>query len=422
MTSAAHEHAAGETSIAAGSLEGPQPVVLQVLPALNTGGVERGTVEIAAALAQAGALPIVASSGGRLVHDLQRVGARHVDLPLHSKNPLVMRRNATRLTEVIESYGVHLVHARSRAPAWSAYWATRRTGRPFVTTFHSPYGLGGPFKKRYNSVMTLGDRVIAISEFVAQHIKDNYEIDADKLRLVHRGVDLRSFNPDKVSAERVIQLATAWRLPDGVPVILLPGRLTRWKGQLLLIDALAQIKQDRQFLCLLVGSDQGRSAYRQELEKAVAQRGLSDRVAIFDDCRDMPAAYKLSDVVVSASIEPEGFGRVISEAQAMGRPVVVSNHGGGPDETGFLFDNNNPADLARVLRRALDLTASQRAQLVIKAGRNAAENFSTARMCDKTLDVYRELLSQLPDFTRVGLDPAGPEATRAGGKAAGSGA
>ncbi|MGO1119128.1 glycosyltransferase [Rhodovibrionaceae bacterium A322] len=406
MTSAAQELAAGETSTADRSLEGPQPVVLQVVPALETGGVERGTVEVATALAQAGAVPLVASSGGRLVHDLQRVGAQHIELPLQSKNPLVMRRNAKRLIEVIEGYGVHLVHARSRAPAWSAYWATRKTQTPFVTTFHSPYGLSGPFKRRYNSVMTLGDRVISISDFVTQHIKDNYEIDPVKLRLVHRGVDLRSFDPDKVSAERVIQLSTAWRLPDGVPIILLPGRLTRWKGQLLLIDALAQMKQERQFLCLLVGSDQGRSAYREELEKAIVHRGLTDCVAIFDDCRDMPAAYKLSDVVVSASIEPEGFGRVVSEAQAMGRPVVVSNHGGGPeqilaDETGYLFDNNNPGDLARALRQALDLSESQRSELGQKATSHAAGNFSTARMCDKTLDVYRELLSQLPEFTQV---------------------
>lgn len=379
--------------------EAREPVILQVLPALNTGGVERGTVEIAQALEEVGAIALVASSGGEMVRELERCGAEHITLPLATKNPVKMRLNAKRLADIIAKRGVDIVHARSRAPAWSALWACRMTGAKLVTTVHSPYGLKGLFKRHYNAVMTRGDRVIAISEFIRNYAKNNYNFDASRMEVIHRGVDMIRFSPSAVSAERVIQLANLWRIPDDRPVILLPGRLTRWKGHGLLLKALQKLKEKRDFLCLFVGPTQGREAYRDELERAIQVMGLTSHVAIFTDCRDVPAAYKLSDVVVSASIEPEGFGRVVSEGQALGKPVVVSNHGGGPeqvlpDETGFLFEPNDPDSLCQALEKALDLDSDARERLSQIALENVQAHFTTELMCRKTLQVYADLLRQ----------------------------
>src|SRR5690242_13491630 len=313
MTSAA------ETSTAAVPAGTRPPTVLQVLPRLVTGGVERGTIEVAQALTAAGWKAVVASAGGPMVRELERAGAVHVELPLASKNPLVMRRNIERLMEVIRREQVDIVHARSRAPAWSALAATRRTGRHFVTTFHNAYGTQSWLKQRYNGVMARGERVIAISRFVAAHAASVYGVPPERLRIIERGVDFTRFDPERVSAERVIQLAREWRLPDGLPVVMLPGRLTSWKGHLVLIEAIARL--NRQGLrCVFVGGG-GSERYRRQLVDAIGRRGLDELFQIADDCRDMPAAYKLADVVVSASTRPEGFGRVIAEGQAMGRPV-----------------------------------------------------------------------------------------------------
>ncbi|MGF1609928.1 MAG: glycosyltransferase [Kiloniellales bacterium] len=226
-----------------GGGEGGGPVILQVLPRLGTGGAERGTVDVAQAIVAAGGTAIVASEGGALERELARAGAHHVTLPLASKNPLVMRRNVGRLESLIEEHEVDILHARSRAPAWSAAAAARRKGCHFVTTFHGTYNASLPFKLRYNAIMVSGERVIAISEFIARHIHETYAVEPARIRVIQRGVDLARFDPAKVSAERVIQLARAWRLPDGVPLIMLPGRLTRWKGQLLLLDALASLAE-----------------------------------------------------------------------------------------------------------------------------------------------------------------------------------
>jgi glycosyltransferase involved in cell wall biosynthesis len=204
------------------------PTVLQVVPNLVTGGVERGAVDMAAALTRTGGTAIIASEGGPLEYELKRIGAIHVRLPMASKNPIVMARNIARLKKLILSENVDIVHARSRAPAWSAYYAAKATGRHFITTFHAPYNFSNGLKRRYNAIMTRGERVIAISEFIAGHIEQYYKVEPTRVRVVQRGVDLRHFDPDQVSAERVIKLATDWRLPDGVPLVLLPGRLTRW--------------------------------------------------------------------------------------------------------------------------------------------------------------------------------------------------
>ncbi len=387
---------AGDPSIAAAADKDLPPVVLQVLPALVTGGVERGTVDIAQAILGEGAIALVASAGGPMVYELQRSGADHVELPLDSKAPWRILRNARRLEELIRLRNVSIVHARSRAPAWSAWLAARRAGRHFVTTFHAPYGLKPPIKRLYNQVMARGDRVICISHFVAEHVQRHYRVEPSRLRVIPRGVDLERFDPGRVSAERVIQLAQRWRLPDGVPVVMLPGRLTRWKGAELLIEAAARVARDREFLLLAVGSDRN-GGLRQELEAKAAGLGLGGRFAVVGDCDDMPAAFMLADVVVSASLEPEGFGRVIGEAQAMGRPVVAAAHGGALEqiddgETGFLFNPGEVESLAVSLRHALDLEGAERSALAERAVAHVRENFSKALMCRRTLEVYDELL------------------------------
>ncbi|WP_142848873.1 glycosyltransferase family 4 protein [Telmatospirillum sp. J64-1] len=388
---------------------GRQPVVLQVLPSLVTGGVERGTVEVAQALVEAGWTALVASSGGPMVHDLERVGGKHITLPLDSKNPLVLRKNIRRLEQVIRENGVDIIHARSRAPAWSAMAAAKATGAHFITTFHGTYNRGTWLKNHYNSVMVRGERVIAISDFIAEHALRLYGLDVRRMRVIHRGVDLAKFDPAKVSQERIIQLARAWRLPDDVKVVMLPGRLTRWKGQTVLIEALALLGR-KDIRCLLVGSDQGRSGYREELTRLIGQKGLTEVVHLVDHCNDMPAAYMLTDVVVSASTDPEAFGRVIIEGQAMGRPVIATDHGGAretviPGETGLLCKPNDLVSLAAAIAEALDYDADRRLLFAERAMAHVRENFSRQRMCDKTLAVYREVLA-LPEPT-AGSDEAG---------------
>ena len=385
-------------AVAPSTLTEKGATVLQVLPALGAGGgVERGTVEIAEAIVKAGGRALVVSAGGALEHDLARVQAEHFRLPVDSKNPIVMRANVGRLARLIREEDVDLVHARSRAPAWSAYYAARRTDRPFITTFHGTYGASSFLKRRYNAIMTRGDRVIALSRFIAGHIRQTYGTPPARIRVVHRGVDLTRFDPARVSAERVISLARRWRLPDGVPVVMLPGRLTRWKGQTVLLRALARLGE-RDFRCVLVGSDQGRKRYRRELQRLIARYDLEGVVQLVDHCNDMPAAYMLTDVAVSASTDPEAFGRVIAEAQALGRPVIASDHGGAREtviegETGWLTPPGDPDALAAALTTALKLNEPARRLMAYRAISNVRANFSKDAMCARTLDVYNEALN-----------------------------
>ena len=376
--------------------------VLQVLPALGSdGGVERGTVEIAQAIVQTGGRAIVAASFGPKVHDLKRVKAEHFELPLNTKNPIIIYKNIKRLSYLIESEGVDIVHARSRAPAWSAYLAAKRTGRPFITTFHGTYKVQGAIKRKYNSVMTFGEKIIAISDFIAAHIRKNYGIPNKQVSVIHRGVDLERFSPQAVSADRIVNLANEWRLTGGHPVVMLPGRLTRWKGQTLCIQAISKLK-NRDLRCILVGGDQGRHDYRKELEDLVAQYQLEEVVRIVDHCNDMPAAYMLADLVVSSSIEPEAFGRVIVEAQALGRPVVASDHGGSREtiihgETGWLVPPGNIDALSHAIENALSLDEHSRTKIFEKGILNVQKNFSKDTMCSKTLEVYNEVLASKVD-------------------------
>ena len=377
--------------------DGRFATVLQVIPALGSGGgVERGTVEIAEAIVDAGGRALVVSAGGIQVHEVVRAGGEHIKLPVGSKNPVVMYKNISRLAMLIERENVDLIHVRSRAPAWSALYAAKRTQRPLVTTFHGTYNARNFIKRAYNGVMTKGERVIAISTFIAEHVRRFYGVPASRLRTIHRGVDLYRFDPAKVSAERVVKLANDWRLTDGHPVIMLPGRLTRWKGQTVFIEAVAKLER-RDIRCLIVGGDQGRQDYRRELEAMVERHELGEVVRIVDHCADMPAAYMLSDAVVSASTDPEAFGRIMIEAQALGRPVIASDHGGAretvlPDQTGWLVPPGDPDALSEALHKVLALDEAARGRLSEAAIANVEKHFSKQRMCAKTLEVYNEVL------------------------------
>jgi glycosyltransferase involved in cell wall biosynthesis len=328
--------------------------------------------------------------------ELPSLGAEHVPLPMHAKAPWSIWQNAGRLADLINTRGVDLIHARSRAPAWAAYWAAKRTGIPFVTTFHGTYNFATELKRRYNAVMAKGDRVIAISAFIAWHLRAHYALDGTRIRVVPRGVDLLRFDPRNIHHERWVGLAARWALPEGAPVILLPARLTRWKGHTVLLDALAKLGRS-DICCLFVGEDQDNGGYRKELQRAIMQRGLGECVSVRDDCNDLPAAYMLADVVVSASTEPEAFGRVASEAQAMGVPLVATHHGGIPEqvlpgETAYLATPGNADDMAKGLAWALGLDTEARERLAEQA-RERARAYSTQTMCAGVLEVYDELLA-----------------------------
>ena len=386
---------------------------LQILPSLSIGGVERGTVDIARALVESGWRALVASAGGPMVRELERCGAEHITLPLNSKDPLFIFRNTHRLIHLIRSHKVDIIHARSRAPAWSAKHAASAAKIPLITTFHGVYG-HGPFgiKKHYNRIMTKGEIVIAVSEFIRAHIMKNYDVPTERIRVIHRGVDLNIFDQSRVTPTRLIQLTSKWRLPENAPIIMLPGRFTAIKGHILLVDALAELARRKneslEIRCLMVGKNQGHTSYCNRILDHAAARNVSDNVHIINDCNDMPAAYMVTDVVVSATTRPEAFGRIMAEAQSMCRPVVASSHGPSdeiiiPGVTGWLFTPNDPISLADALERALQLRRDERKALADIAIARVREHFSNTKMCDKTLAIYDEAISQCGPGTNIAL-------------------
>lgn len=373
------------------------PVILQVVPALNSGGVEQGVIDINAAIVRSGGRSIVVSSGGLRAHEIAKAGGTHITLPVHSKNPLVMAANIARLRRVIRNFQVDIVHACSRAPAWSASRAVLGTHARLVTSCHAAHGISGNLKRLYNSSIAKGERVIAVSHFLADYLEQNYGVDPQNIRVVHRGLPIEKFHPNSVSPERLVKFSRSCRIPEGAAVVMLPGRITRIKGHMFLLDALAQIDRQDVF-CLFVGSDIGKDNYRKELEDYIASKGMESRSRIVTDCNDMPAAYMISTVVVNPSLVPEGFGRVPVEAQAMGRPLIATDHGGARetvlrDETGWLVAPGDVAALAKALNEAISLDARGRAMLATRAMSHVANHFTNEQMCAGTLDVYAELLA-----------------------------
>ena len=372
--------------------------VLQVLPHLNSGGLVSGAVEISEALQKTGMNSFVASAGGRREREITKAGGKVINFSLGSKNPIIMLLNVYKLSRIIKKYKINIIHARSRAPAWSAYFAAKKMGIPFVTTFHGTYSIQNKLKKKYNSIMVKSDRVIAISRFINNHILSNYNIDKDKIVTIHRGINIERFNYLKVADERLISLLNIFNIPEDSFVVLLPGRITRWKGHILLIEAIFKLQRS-DIICLFVGDTQGRNKYYAELEKILDKLKLKNNFRIIPNQSDMATIYKLADVVVSSSLDPEAFGRVIVEAQAMGRPTISANHGGGSEIiidglTGWLFKPGDADDLSDKINKALSLNKDNRDKLAINAIKRAKLNFNNETMCAKTLQVYAELANK----------------------------
>lgn len=379
-----------------------QPVILQVLPELRTGGVERGTVEMTQAITANGWKAVVVSAGGELVEHIALAGGEHITLPLHTKNPLTIWRNAQRIERIIRERGVDIVHARSRAPAWSAYLAATRTRTHFMTTFHGFYGLQNSFKRWYNSVMVRGERVIAVSQFVVDHIRQEYTDyiqDDSIIRVVHRGADTECFSCERADSGILEQLRKNWAIPHDstLPIIAVPGRITRWKGQDVCIRALGKLPH-RQFYCVIIGDDTKHPDYCNELRTLIREHNLDAHVRLVGNTRHMTEAYTLASLVICPSIEPEAFGRVPVEAQACARPMIATRHGGACETvtdgvTGWLVTPNDADALSRAIETALTLSVSEKEAMARNARWSVEQHFSTRAMQQKTLAIYQELLS-----------------------------
>lgn len=373
--------------------------VLQILPRLDIGGVERGTVDVARFLKKKGHIPFVVSAGGRLCSILSREKIHHIKEPVDTKNPFTIWLNAKRLKKIIKTHGIDIVHARSRAPAWSAYLACKETGTPFLTTFHGTYNFSNSLKRKYNSVMTFGWKIIAPSKFIKKHICEHYAIEnAKKITVIPRGINMDFFTPKAVDPGRLKRIFQQFQLPLDKKIILLPGRITRWKGHHVLLEALTRLEGRNDFFCIFLGSVHERNrGYYEELVSFVTQNNLSSAVGILEENDDMASFYKMAHVVISASTDPEAFGRIMAEAGALGTPVIASNHGGAqeiiiPKKTGWLFEPGDSEALAACLKEALDCKVGQYRSMGKAAMEHVGKNFSIDQMLSKTLAVYKSLV------------------------------
>jgi len=379
-------------------------VILQILPALESGGVERGCVDIARALKTQGFEPVIASAGGVLTYQLRERGIRHYDLPLNKKNPFTIYKNIAKIEKIIKENYVDIVHVRSRAPMWSAYFACKKNNVKLVATVHGTYSLKFwkwkifPLKRIYNEIMLKANQVIAVSSFIKDYIAQNYKINVeDKITIINRGADLSYFDAAKVSTSRIIDLVKKWHLPEDKKIILMPARFTAWKGHEFLIDALAKVKGE--FFCAFVGSDHGHENYRKRLEKKIIDGNLSGKVRIVGMCKDMPAAYALSDFVVFPSLRPEAFGRISIEAQACEKIVISTNIGGARDtiiegETGFFVEPNDSENFAKLIDKVLQMSKEETSAMGRRGRKNIKDNFSNDKMCNDTIAIYQKILSQ----------------------------
>jgi glycosyltransferase involved in cell wall biosynthesis len=379
----------------------PDFTLLQVVPELETGGAELSALEVSRAVVRAGGRSLVASRGGRMARQLQADGGELVALPLATKNPLRILANGARLARLIRREKVSLVHARSRAPAFSALWAARATGVPFVATYHGIYKARSAAKRWVNAVMTRGELVIANSEYTRRHVLAEHGLAEDRVVTIPRGVDLDRYDPDKVAPERIAALRQAWGIEpdDRRTKVLLAGRLTRIKGQLVVVEAMKRlaVAGRRDLLVLFAGDDQGRSGYAGELRQAIAEAGLQDDVRLVGHCSDMPAAYLLADVAILPTTVPESFGRAAVEPQAMGRPVIASAHGGAVETvaegiTGWLAAPGDAGAWAQALARAADAGLDVRTRMGQDAMTRARALYRTDAMCEATLQAYERVL------------------------------
>jgi glycosyltransferase involved in cell wall biosynthesis len=376
----------------------PHPTIVQILPALVRGGVERGTIEVAEAIQRHGGQAVVISSGGPLVHQLERCGARHHQLNVHSKNPMRWPSLGRQLRKVLRAENASLVHVRSRVPAWISLPVAQKMGLARVSTVHGRFVANSVAKRFYNRKMLDVDHVIAISNYVQDLITSQYDDVEPRVSVIQRGVDIEYFNPSAVNHTRIINFADSVSLREDLPVVMLPSRATAWKGQKILLEALARLPH-RNFMCLLVGAGDGKSAFVGELTEYGKGLGLEGVFRLTPLVSDMPAALMFADVVVMPSITPEPFGRVALEAQAMGRPVIAFNHGGAVESiidhrTGWLVPPCDVDALSAALGTALSLSRSKRRAMALAARAHIEVNFSTELMCQKTLAIYRQLLDR----------------------------
>jgi len=378
--------------------------VLQVIPKLGYGGAETGCYDLAHYLTENNCSSFIVTSGGELLKYIDKKKVKLIRLPVHSKNPILILLNAIILIFIILFFNINIVHARSRAPAWSCLLATKITRRKFVTTFHGTYNFNGSIKKFYNSVMLKSDLIIAGSNFIFSHINENYEkyLNLKKRFLViFRGINTNYFDPSTTLETDEDKLYKIWNIDRGKKLMLLPGRLTSWKGQEMFIEALNKVNVQLghvAFYVVILGSDQGRSVYKKKLVRLVEQHRLTNQIQFIDHYQDMPLAYKISDLIVSSSIEPEAFGRVAVEAQAMERPIIASNIGGSNetiinDKTGFLFEAGNSGALSKKIIEVLQLSDTTLKSIGNEGRKNVIKKFNIERMCCSTYLEYKKLIN-----------------------------
>jgi len=378
--------------------------VLQVIPKLGYGGAETGCYDIAHYLTENNCGSYIVTSGGELLKFIDKKKVKIIKLPVHSKNPLIIFINFLALIFIILINNISIVHARSRAPAWSCLMAAKITGRKFVTTFHGTYNFNSKIKKFYNSVMVRSDLIIAGSNFIFSHIKENYTkyLNAKKkLLVIFRGINVDYFDPTTKLDSDEKKLLKKWEIEKDKKIILLPGRLTGWKGQEVFIEAINLVNIElgyEAFYAVILGSDQGRDLYKKKLIRLTEQYRLINQVKFIDHCKDMALAYKVSDIVVSASIEPEAFGRVAVEAQSMEKPIIASNIGGSnetviDEKTGFLFESNNAKSLSQKILKILSMDEASLNSIGREGRKNIIQKFNVEKMCFSTYSEYKRILN-----------------------------
>ena len=378
--------------------------VLQVIPKLGYGGAETGCYDLAHYLPENNCSSYIVTSGGELLKFIDRKKVKVIKLPVHSKNPFLILFNSIALIFIILFHNISIVHARSRAPAWSCLFATKITRRKFVTTFHGTYNFKNSIKKFYNSVMVRSNLVIAGSNFIFSHIKNNYSKYLDikkKFLVIFRGINVDYFDPSTTLETEEDNLLSNWGVPRDKKLILMPGRLTAWKGQEVFIEALNLVNKElghNSFYAIILGSDQGRDIYSKKIKRLAEQYRLTSQLKFVEHCKNMPLAYKISDLVVSSSIEPEAFGRVAIEAQSMEKPIIASDIGGSNETivnnvSGFLFESGNPESLSKKIIEVLNLDESRLKLIGIEGRKNVIKKFNVEKMCFSTYSEYKKLLN-----------------------------
>tara|TARA_B100001250_G_scaffold370351_1_gene354456 strand:- start:921 stop:2075 length:1155 start_codon:yes stop_codon:yes gene_type:complete len=378
--------------------------VLQVIPKLGYGGAETGCYDIAHYLHENDCKSYIITSGGELTKFVDKKKVKLIRLPVQSKNPIMILLNAIIISLIIIFFNINIVHARSRAPAWSCLLATKITRRKFVTTFHGTYNFKSKLKKFYNSVMVRSNLIIAGSNFIFSHIKNNYSEylnEKKKFLVIFRGINIDYFDPSTTLETDEDNLFKSWQLKIGKKIILFPGRLTSWKGQEMFIESInkvnTQLGHDA-FMVVILGSDQGRHLYKKKLIRLVEQHRLTNQVRFIENCKNMPLAYKISDIVVSASIEPEAFGRISVEAQSMQKPIIASNIGGSNEtiidnKTGLLFEAGNTDEMSKKIIELLNLDENTIKQMGIEGRKNILNKFNVEKMCFSTYSEYKKLIN-----------------------------